>query len=99
RLQDPVENLANLAAELAVVLGGWSLGDHRAGVYDRNHARRREADTEQTALALRQHLKADRGLVDPRLELLQLAQRRPLRLADGLAARLDLQSLGHQVTC
>src|SRR5439155_24657784 len=59
--------------------------------YRRNHAGRSKTDTEQAALALGDHLELDRRLVEPGLELLELAQRRPLRLADGLPRGFDLE--------
>ena len=46
-------------------------------------------DAEQAPLSLAQHLEAHRVAVDPGREPLELAERRPLRLADGLAGRLD----------
>ena len=65
-----------------------------------DHPGRRIADAEQPALALRDDLEADRRLVEPRRQPLELAQRLPLRLADGLARRLDLGSpVARRVTC
>src|SRR5581483_7786905 len=43
------------------------------------------------ALTLRDDLELHRRLVERGIPLLELAQRRPLRLADGLARRLDRQ--------
>ena len=60
-------------------------------------AGRREADAQKAALALGDHLEPHRGLVDARPQLLELAQRGPLGLADGLAGRLDLQRLAHRL--
>ena len=57
----------------------------------RDHTGRRVADAEQPALALCHHLELDGALVEPGIQPLELAQRRPLRLADGLARRLDAQ--------
>ena len=56
---------------------------------------RRVAHTEQPALALGDDLEPNGALVEPRMELLELAERSPLRLADGLAGRLDLAEVLH----
>src|SRR6266542_2171263 len=58
--------------------------------------RRRIADAEQAALALGDDFEANRGLVDPGPQPLELAQRCPLRLADRLPRRFDEQLLGHR---
>jgi hypothetical protein len=90
RVENVVEHLAHLGGLLAFLdrLGSGSLG--RVG--GRNHPRRRVADAQQPALALGDHLKPNRRLVDPRLELLELAQRCPLRLTNRFARRLDLEA-------
>ena len=62
----------------------------------RNHPRRRVADAEQAALALAHDLEGDARLVEPRRQPLELAQRLPLRLADGLAGRLDRDVGAHR---
>ena len=98
------ERVGDLFEQRADVGGQIALGDggDRRRVIDgplldhRDDARRRVADTEQSALALREHLEADRGLVEARLPALELAQRRPLRLADGLSRRLDDHVAGHR---
>src|SRR5581483_5944317 len=61
-----------------------------------DHARRGIADAEQAALALGDDLELHRGLVQPGMAQLELAQRRPLRLADRLAGRLD-GHVGHRL--
>ena len=63
----------------------------------RSHdARRRVADAEQAPLALGQDLEAHGLAVDAGREPLELAERRPLRLADGLARRLDGDLVAHR---
>ena len=88
---DVLEQLAERGAAASLSSAGGGSGSHgRVAVGDgREHAGRRVADAEQAALALGEHLEADRGLVERRREALELAQRLPLRLADGLAGRLD----------
>ena len=51
--------------------------------------RRSETDAEQPALAFGDDLELHAVAIEARNELLELAQRGPLRLADGLAGRLD----------
>ena len=51
----------------------------------RDHAGRLVADTEDPALAFGDDLELHRGLVEPGIPPLELAQRRPLRLANRLA--------------
>ena len=68
--------------------------DHLARVDQGNDARGRIADSEQTALPLRDDLELNRGLVEAGQKLLELSQCRPLRLADGLTRRLDLERSG-----
>ena len=64
----------------------------RAASTGREHARRRESHAEQPALALGEHLEADRRLGrGPGSKPLELAQRVPLRLADRVAGGLDLE--------
>ena len=68
----------------------------RVGGNGRDHLRGREADTEQTALALGHDLEVHGGLVESRVLFLELPQRCPLGLADRLAGRLDRDLLrGH----
>src|SRR5207302_10067248 len=97
---DPPEELAHVGGKLALV-------DHFCGSvavpvpvafrrYRRDHASRSKTDTEQAALALGDHLELDRRLVEPGLELFELAQRRPLCLADRLPRRFDLELLVHR---
>ncbi len=62
----------------------------------RDDPRRRVADAEQAALALGHDLEAHRRLVERRIPLLELPQCRPLRLAHGLARRLDRQLVAHR---
>ena len=71
-------------------LHGSRLGDRR------QHSGRCIADAEQPALALGEHLELDGRLVEPGRELLELPKRLPLRLADGLAGRLDLELAAHR---
>ena len=88
---DPYKELAYGGGKLALV---DSLGGRVAIVVRsdrRDHAGRGKTDTEQAALALGDHLELDRRFVEPGLELLELAQRRPLRLADGLPRGFDLE--------
>ena len=67
-------------------------------VHERDHPCGCVPDSEQPALALRDDLEPNRALVEPRMELLELAQRRPLRLAHRLAGRFDLaQVLRHRL--
>src|SRR5262249_45099375 len=70
--------------------------DDRGRIDRGDHPRRRVTDAEQAPLALGEDLEPNRRLVDPGLQPLELAQCGPLRLADGLARRLDLQGLGHR---
>src|SRR5581483_8635043 len=51
----------------------------------------RVPDAEQAALALGDDLEPDGALVECGVALLELAQRRPFRLTDRLARRLDRQ--------
>jgi hypothetical protein len=88
---DPSEELAHGGGELAVVGGVTDPVSVVARRNRRDHTGRSKTNAEQPALALGNHLELDRRLVQARLELLELAQRRPLRLADGLAGGLDLQ--------
>src|SRR5262249_17973262 len=96
RADDPVEELPDRGREIALV--GGRLGTVRVtvGCDGRDHPRGREAHPEQPPLALGDDLKLDRGLVEPRTELLQLTERRPLGLADRLACGLDLQLVAHR---
>src|SRR5207302_9377952 len=57
---------------------------------------RRVADAEEPTLAFGDHLEPHRRLLEPGIALLELTQRRPLGLADGLARRLDRQLGGHR---
>ena len=59
------------------------------------HVRGRVPDTEQAALTLGEDLEVHRGLVEARVAVLELPQRRPLRFADGLARRLDAELVRH----
>jgi hypothetical protein len=54
------------------------------------------ADAEEPALALRDDLEAHRRLVEAGTHPLELPQRSPLRLADGLARHLD-RDLAHRL--
>ena len=90
---DELEVLAQLRGRRARLLsrGASLLRLRRALARElRDHARGREADAEQAALALRDHLEADLALVEPGEAPLELAERRPLGLADRLAGPLDL---------
>src|SRR5438034_3164739 len=92
---DAFEQLAHVCRELAVAVGGALC---RVRVDLRDDSRRRIADAQEPSLALRDDLELDGALVEPRMELLELAQRGPLGLADGLAGRLDLaQVLRHRL--
>src|SRR6185436_20288739 len=55
-----------------------------------DHPRRRIADAEQAPLSLGDDLELHRGLVEGGMELLELPERGPLRLADRLTCCLDL---------
>src|SRR5262249_21196916 len=55
----------------------------------RDDTRRRVADAQETTFSLAHDLEANRALVQIGTTSLELAQRRPLRFADGLARRLD----------
>ena len=61
-----------------------------------HNTRGRVANAQQPALALREHLEVDGRLVEPRREPFELAQRMPLRFADGFPSRLDLERLAHR---
>ena len=90
RVADSLEELAQRRRSLALVASARRARRGRsASSTRRDHARRRVADAEQAALALGDDLEANRRLVEARVQALELAQRRPLRLADGLARRLD----------
>ena len=93
RKSDPLEQLAEVGREIALVTGRRSRRRfrNRRGVHRRDHTRRRVADAEQAALPLGEHLEAHGRLVETRRELLELTQRMPFRLADGLPGRLDRQ--------
>ena len=92
---DPLQDLAHAGGQLG--LGVARLGD-RAGLDRGNDARGRVADAEQAALTFGDDLELNGGLVELRMELLELAKRRPLRLADGLARGLDAQGvLAHRL--
>ncbi len=62
----------------------------------RDDACGRVADAEETALALADDLEANGLAVDAGGAVLELAERGPLRLADGLARRLDGDLVGHR---
>src|SRR5262249_26771655 len=55
----------------------------------RDDVRRREPDPEKASLAFGHHLEVHLFPIEPRYELLELAERGPLRLADRFAGRLD----------
>ena len=52
-------------------------------------------EQEQAALTLGEDLEVNRSLVEARVAVLELPQRRPLRFADGLARRLDAELVRH----
>ena len=92
---DPLEDLAHAGGQLG--LGVVRLGN-RAGLDRSNDACGRVPDSEQATLTLGDDLELNGGLVELRMELLELAKRRPLRLADGLAGGLDAQGFfGHRL--
>ena len=93
RVRDPLDQLAHVRRELARRSRAAARGRRGARVDRCDDAGRRVADAEQAALALGEHLEPHRRLVEPGLEVLELPQRRPLRLADGLARRLDPKRL------
>src|SRR5205807_1405077 len=86
-------HLRGKLAFVAAVAGGSVWGDGC------EHARGRVAHAEQAALTFGDDLEADRRLVEPRLSLFELAKRRPLRLADRLPGRLDLQIAHRRAFC
>src|SRR6478736_3045764 len=88
-VHDSGDELPRFCGELRLVYRLGLLLRRRVGGDGRYLFRRREADTEKPALALRHHLEAHGRLVETRLLLLELAQRRPLGLADRLAGCLD----------
>src|SRR4029453_10113819 len=90
--RDALEQVADVSRELALAVGRCLC---RVGVDLRDDPRRRVAHTEEPAFALRDDLEPNGALVEPRVELLELSQRGPLRLTDGLAGRLDLAEILH----
>src|SRR5919198_3968076 len=97
RFENPLEDLADLVGQLAVALvSRRRLSDDRGGIDRRDYASGRVADPEETSFTLGNDLEANGRLVNAGLELLELTQRRPLRLADGLARCFDLKSLCHR---
>ena len=80
-------------------LGPAAASTGSGAVDGRDHPCRRVADAEQAALALGEDLEADRVAVEPRRQPLELAEGRPLRLADGLARRLDACSSPLTAAC
>ena len=96
-LDDALDQSAHVRGQLGL-LGRRARRDGRHGSVGRggDDPRRRVPDAEQAALALGDDLEPDRVPVDPRPLPLELAQRRPLRLADGLSRRFDEQILGHR---
>ena len=88
-VDDPLDEVAHLRGELAVVVARRASHGLRRDRCD--HPGGNVADAEQPALALRDDLEPHGAFVEARLLLLELAQRGPLRLADGLARGLDLE--------
>src|SRR5207253_10001002 len=86
RIDDSRDELSHLRGELALILRD---GRRRLRGDRRDDLCRRETNAEQPSLALRDDLEANRRLVETGLTLLELAQRRPLSLADRLAGSLD----------
>src|SRR6185437_6802649 len=88
RGHDALDQLAHPLLELGLVVA-WRPDRRRARSARGDDTGRRVADAEQAALALGDHLEADARLVEPGHGELEVAQRLPLRLADGLARGLD----------
>src|ERR671924_1680399 len=97
--RDPRDELAHERCDIALVGPRRLLHDHTVALDGGDDARRRIADSEQAALALGDDLEPNRALVETRAQALELAQRRPLRLADGLAGGLDAELLAHLAAC
>src|SRR4029079_16255098 len=89
--RDPLDDLTGGACLVASLRLGGGLGDRTrcSRLGGRDHVSGCEPDAEQPALALGNDLELHALAIEPGNPLLEFAERRPLRLADGLARGLD----------